>query len=652
VAVGRPNHVVIQHTGASEGPELGVFAIDASPSDCGRFLRRLHVRHLHVQHLAGFPDATANWIQRVCVVAGISYDVTMHDYLAVCPRIVMTTASNTYCGEPPLSQCETCIATIGSPFGHPAVAEWRARYGQLLAGARRRFVPSDDAAERLSRYFPNMDFVVRPPPEPRRNDARLRALEGKSLMTPGLTFSAERKLHVAVIGHVSGHKGFDILLNASRFARRTKAPIHFTIIGITDRDSDFNDLDNVTISGRYNPSELLEIIQRESPDIAFLPSGCPETYSYTLSETVAAGVYPVVFDLGAMGQRVRSLGWGTVLPTALMSNPKALVKALFEATPTPPPPAVHDLAQGVDYPSVLRDYYGLDWPSGRDRRPLGYCVQHVAMKARLRAVFFTAPRREAALLVTHSPDGCLKPHIQRYVSALAGAGIDIYLIIAADLWFQSQRFDTLRDAAGVFIRDNEGYDFAAWAHVLRDHPEFKAVDILYLVNDSVVGPVDHDHFSSAISRIRRGTAQIYGMTENYEERWHLQSYFLAIKEPALRSEAFDDFFSSVVSLGDKQAVIDNYEITFASKMTQAGFQSDALFTLPSERNVTIYYWEELVRRGFPFVKVQIGRDELPGVDRNAVLRFLKNVGYSPDELKAVFGKKPLRAPFETALRAH
>lgn len=635
VAMDRPNWVVIERAGAGKGPELAAFAIETSPNDCARLLGRLHVRHVHVQHLAGFPAATAAWIQDICTTAGIRYDVTLHDYMAVCPRIVMTNASNTYCGEPPLSQCESCIATIGSHFGRPSVAEWRGRYGRLLAGARRRFVPSDDAAERLARYFSKLDFTVRQHLEPRHNPARLQALQSESSprATVGLETSPGRKLHVAVIGQVDGHKGFDILLEVSRLAQKVRAPIRFTIIGVTSSDLEFTDLANVSILGPYNSSELLEIVDRESPDFAFLPSCCPETYSFTLTETVAAGAYPVVFDLGAMGKRVRSLGWGMVLPAALMNNPEALLRSLLEITPTPPPPAAFEMAGGTRYASIMCDYYGLDWSAGIDSLALDRRVQCAVSRARLRTANFVPPGREAALLVTHAAGGHLKPHVQRYVSALSGIGIDVYLIVAVDLWSQTPHLDMLRDTAGVFIRDNEGYDFAAWAHVLLEFPEFKAVDILYLVNDSVIGPVNHDHFSSAIARIRDGAADVYGMTENYEQGWHLQSYFLAIKRSALRSRVVEEFFDAVVSLESKQAVIENYEISFASKAIHAGFKAEALFTLVSERNMTIYHWKELIRRGFPFVKVQVARDEIPGVDRKAVRRFLEIAGYSPDELR-------------------
>ena len=364
VAVDRPNAAVVVRAGDSQELELGAYDLDGSPDKYARLLCRLHVRHLHVQHLAGFPEGASDWIQLACRAADIPYDITLHDYMAVCPRIVMVAAENSYCGEPPLSQCEICIATNGPSIGRSSVAEWRARYGRLLIGARCRFVPNDDVAERLTRYFPKIPFTVRPHPEPRRNDARLTALqsERRSSKTSVDVTSSDAKRHVAVIGYIAGHKGSEILLNCARFAQRTQAPIRFTVVGWTDRDPDFADLHNVTISGRYEPSEFLDIVERLSPDIGFLPSVCPETYSFTLSETVVAGIYPVVFDLGAMGARVRSLGWGRVLPVAWTTDPEAVVKALLDTTPTPPPRSVLELAQGTEDLKILNDYYQLEWP--------------------------------------------------------------------------------------------------------------------------------------------------------------------------------------------------------------------------------------------------------------------------------------------------
>jgi hypothetical protein len=411
------------------------------------------------------------------------------------------------------------------------------------------------------------------------------------------------------------------------------------MLGSTDDDSAFSIFENVTLLGKYDESEFLEIIDKLSPDLTFFPSVYPETYSYMLSKMMVAGVYPVVFDLGAMAHRIRSLDWGRILPMSLVTSSSAIVNALLLTYSTPPSQGIFDLAHGREYPDILRDYYNLSWRCTiSESVTIGSNVRLVE-QAELRCVRFTPPRREATLFVTHSSDGRLKPHVQRYASSWAEAGIDVYLIIAADLPSQTGEFEDVCDVCGIFVRHNEGYDFAAWAHIIRGYPEFKTLDILFLTNDSIFGPLDNKQFMSLIVRVRDGDASIYGLTENFEKGWHLQSYFLAVKQPALGSQAFDKFFESVVSWPDKEQVIDNYEISFAMIMEHAGFRSEALFSIASERNQTLRFWKELLACGFPFVKIQACRDILPGVDRNEAREFLRRTGFSADELEPLFKER-------------
>ena len=51
--------------------------------------------------------------------------------------------------------------------------------------------------------------------------------------------------------------------------------------------------------------------------IGFLPSIWPETFSYVLSELLAFGLYPVVFNLGAQAERLSAAGTGSILEIGL-----------------------------------------------------------------------------------------------------------------------------------------------------------------------------------------------------------------------------------------------------------------------------------------------------------------------------------------------
>lgn len=247
--------------------------------------------------------------------------------------------------------------------------------------------------------------------------------------------------------------------------------------------------------------------------------------------------------------------------------------------------------------------------------------------AQLHCLHYLPLKGEVALFVTHSPDGRLKPHLRHYLEALSAEGIDIVLIVAADQPFQDAD-EWLRPLVkGLFVRENSGLDFAAWAHLLRRHRELNDAQILYLLNDSLIGPTNAADFNKLVSRIRESDADIVGMTENRERGWHVQSYFLAVKRGALSSFAFHQFMLDVVSFDDKDDVINNFEVQFAPVLIAAGLKVEALFSSPTIHNPTIYHWRELLDEGFPFIKVMTVRDEIPGVDKTGWAEALAEQGY-------------------------
>ena len=59
------------------------------------------------------------------------------------------------------------------------------------------------------------------------------------------------------------------------------------------------------------------LIEAQQADLGFLPTIVPETWCYTLSEMLKAGLHVVAFDIGAQAERIR-VGWrGIVLPAKL-----------------------------------------------------------------------------------------------------------------------------------------------------------------------------------------------------------------------------------------------------------------------------------------------------------------------------------------------
>jgi glycosyltransferase involved in cell wall biosynthesis len=66
----------------------------------------------------------------------------------------------------------------------------------------------------------------------------------------------------------------------------------------------------LTIHGRYEPRELPGLLAHYRVRLVAFPSAGPETFSFTLSETWAAGLPVVVPPFGALAERVAGTGAG------------------------------------------------------------------------------------------------------------------------------------------------------------------------------------------------------------------------------------------------------------------------------------------------------------------------------------------------------
>ncbi|MCS0495486.1 glycosyltransferase [Ancylobacter sp. MQZ15Z-1] len=275
--------------------------------------------------------------------------------------------------------------------------------------------------------------------------------------------------------------------------------------------------------------------------------------------------------------------------------------------------------------------------------------------AQLQVLQYAPPGPRAALFVTHSPRGGIKPHVRHYLEALVREGIEVYLLVAADQPFTGDAPWLHALCRGIFVRENVGLDFAAWAHIMRSYRAFFECQTLYLLNDSLLGPTNAADFHTLIERIENHPAALVGLTDNYERGWHIQSYFLALKAELLRSQPLHDFVRDIVAFDDKNDVINTYEVKFAPAMQAAGLRVGQLFDTYDEHNSTIFRWRRLLADGFPFIKVMAIRDDIPFADKTGWREALAEYGYDValadallDELaeqrRFPLGPQPARTP--------
>lgn len=327
-------------------------AIDTNPEReiFGEVLKQLGIDHIHIHHLAGFGDVGVEWIRSVAASVGCSYDVTLHDYGPVCPRLHMSLPDGSFCDGPEIAVCETCVVSHGSPFGYQPVWRWRNRWKPLLEGARRVFCPSEDVARRTESYYPGPRYLVRPHQE------RVQDLPQTSSRTEPMRRTASDRLRVAVPGAIGEQKGFELLVACAEDARRRNLPIDFTVVGYTMNDRKARAA-GIDVSGAYDSGEGDKVLADSGCQIAFLPSLSPETFSFVLSSALRIGMYPLVFDLGALAERIREIQWGTVLPLDLTTRPESVNDALLALDIVPPPKGLATRLNSRRYPSIVKDYY-------------------------------------------------------------------------------------------------------------------------------------------------------------------------------------------------------------------------------------------------------------------------------------------------------
>lgn len=316
---GRPSHVQITHPLCTTLPNLEPFRL-ADTEVLQTALRKLGITRIHTHGLVDFTAEAPQQIQAIAKMLGVPFWVDVHDYKVICPRINLVDRDGRYCGEPAdEARCDACLASEGNDFGVRSIRDWRAMHRQVLQGAERIFVPDQDVADRLVRYYPELEYTVSP------HDA----LDSVSVAIRQPELTDGERLRIVVIGAIGRMKGYNVLLACARDAKKRRLPLDFILLGYSMDDSRLEQA-GVTVTGRYLEQEALDKLHALTPHLVWLPSTWPETYSYTLSLAIKGG-YPVfAFDLGAVAHRLRGHGMAAgLMPISHADHPRQ-VNEFFE----------------------------------------------------------------------------------------------------------------------------------------------------------------------------------------------------------------------------------------------------------------------------------------------------------------------------------
>jgi GT2 family glycosyltransferase len=274
-------------------------------------LASLAISHVHFHHTQGLPLRVLDLPEAL----GVRFDVTLHDYLAICPQHHLSDADGRYCGEPDEAGCNRCLAK--RPPAWPLdIREWRKRFGRLLARADRVIAPSNDLAQRIRRYHPDVSPLVWPHPE-----------DGNA--------PPQAPARVLLLGGVSAIKGLAVLEACVRDASERRLPLHFRVLGHIERPLPQWPDAPLTVTGSYPDGTLEVLMTQERGDVLFFPSQVPESYSYTLTVAMQSGLPIVATEIGALPERLLGYRAATLVPWSASATAMndALLAAAGQAGP-------------------------------------------------------------------------------------------------------------------------------------------------------------------------------------------------------------------------------------------------------------------------------------------------------------------------------
>lgn len=276
-----------------------IFRVPRDLADLLGLLRSCGIVSIEVHHFVGHDWSVLAALHSL----DAPIDVHVHDYAWYCPRITLTRLNHSYCGEPDAAECARCVSEHGRNIDEEITpADLFARSRKFLRSARQVVVPSEDTARRVARRFD-----VRTTAGHWQDDSAPLVLQ-TTLPEPG------RRRRICLAGAIGYEKGYSIILDCARTIERDKLPLELAIVGYTCNDLALLDTGSVTITGRYQEAEVVELIRSQAADFAFLSALWPETWSYILSAFWAAHLPVVAFDIGAPAERIKRRRGGIVMP--------------------------------------------------------------------------------------------------------------------------------------------------------------------------------------------------------------------------------------------------------------------------------------------------------------------------------------------------
>ena len=250
--------------------------------------------------------------------------------------------------------------------------------------------------------------------------------------------------------------------------------------------------------------------------------------------------------------------------------------------------------------------------------------------------------RDIAIFVHFDKNGVVHGFVLEYLLALAKANRRIIFVSNSPKFPQAERDKLQGHVDKILWRHNKGYDFGAYADGIKSLGNLDDINSILLCNDSVYGPLFP--LGPLLDKMTSKQADIWAMTDSWDTKYHLQSYFLLFHKSAISHPFFAERWQNYVHVPSKSWVIRKHEIGLSREARKSGLRCRSLFRYRdqladfiesvgdatvledkklspkhkavlqqifehaengSPLNASHFFWDQLILSGYPFIKREV-----------------------------------------------
>lgn len=265
--------------------------------------------------------------------------------------------------------------------------------------------------------------------------------------------------------------------------------------------------------------------------------------------------------------------------------------------------------------------------------------------------------KRAVVFVHYDRDNLVDEYVYFYLEALQKNTSHLVFVTTSKI--PAQDHAKISKYATLIERENVGYDFMSYKVGLESF-NYTQYDELLLCNDSVYGPIYP--LSVLFETMHTTPCDFWGITDNNDISYHLQSYFLLFNKSLLLAPAFSRFWANVKVLDDKEEIIQTYEVGLTTYFQNKGFKSavaidykvskrqkisilikkltlqkifhklstimkkEYTLTRVGKVNATLYFWKALILDyKMPFIKIKLLRENPNNINIDKIENVLSSI---------------------------